>query len=81
VIELLKGEHMSKDDVAKEIEEIFENLHPGFSVIFADEWDDALSEEHEDEILESLQTMNKRLSSKWLGWFWKWYYRPRRLDG
>jgi len=63
------------DDIRDELTKILRTYHPDKQVRFADD----LEIEDMADLADALHETNRRLRSKRLGWFWRWYYRPRRV--
>lgn len=62
------------DEILEEITRILQTYHPNKRVVVADDF------EIEDiaGLADALHKTNRRLRGK-LGWFWRFYYRPRRV--
>ena len=69
----------AEDEAREMVKKLFEGSHPEMRVEFADDFGDNIKGGEWDEINDSLEAMIDRQNSKLLGWFWKWFYRPRRL--
>lgn len=65
---------MDDELIRVELEEILRTYHPDKKVRFADD----ITIEDMAGLADALHKTNRRLRGK-LGWFWRWYYRPRRM--
>lgn len=64
-----------EDEAQKQIKELFRLIRPEFEVEFANDFSSNLEDEDWNQII----LLINRRKSKLFGWFWKWYYRPRRM--
>ena len=69
----------AEDEAREMIKKLFEQTYPDMKVEFAEDFVSEMNHEDWKEINDGLDTMINRQNSKLLGWFWKWFYRPRRL--
>ena len=61
-------------EILDEVTKILHTYHPDKKVRFADDF----TIEEMAGLADALHKTNRRLRGK-LGWFWRWYYRPRRV--
>ena len=69
----------AEDEAREMIKKLFGQTNPEMKVEFAEDFGEGIKGGEWDEISDGLEAMIDRQNSKLLGWFWKWYYRPRRL--
>ncbi len=62
------------EEILDEVTKILRTYHPDKKVRFADDF----TIEDMAGLADALHKTNRRLHGK-LGWFWRWYYRPRRV--
>ena len=76
----MKQTDFENEDEAREmIKKLFEQTYPDMKVEFAEDFGSEMNHEDWNKINDGLETMISRQNSRIFGWFWKWYYRPRRL--
>jgi len=68
-----------REALRESIRELFQVRYPDKRIEFAEDWDVALPASDFDVVMEALDIMKWRCRSKFTGWFWRWYYRARKL--
>jgi len=71
-----------RDELTKVLSELMAALYPEATlrVVLAPDFeiDDTVDP---DDFIEAAKRTTRRLNSRWLGWFWRWYYRPKPWQG
>lgn len=67
-----------EDMIRAQITDVLQIMNPGLEVKFAAEFDLDAADMHDFGL--ALDKMRRRLTSKWVAWFWRWWYRPKPWD-
>ena len=67
---------MDNDELKDEIVRLFGEIAPDKEVEFLDDWDALVTDE--DDAVSAVRKVLRRLNGR-LAWFWRWWYRPKRI--
>lgn len=69
---------MNEQEVRGSVEELLKSVvGPDMKVEFSDDF--SLDNIDLEDFSKAVGVVTNRIRSRWLGWFWRWWYRPRRI--
>jgi len=71
---------MDEKQIRDKLASVMQSYYPDKNIRFAEDFEVDAVVEDLDDMAKALDKIDERLNSRWLGRFWRWYYRPRLID-